>query len=104
MKIGYAVKLTFKITQHSRDSELMKSLVKYLDCGRFVPRLGQAAGDFSVTSFIDINEKIIPFFDKYTLHGAKSLDFADFKKVASIIENKGWPPASQGPPSASLVI
>ena len=36
----------------------------------------------------DINNKIIPFFNKYPILGIKSLDFADFKKVAEIMYNK----------------
>lgn len=31
---------------------------------------------------------IIPFFDKYSILGVKSLDFTDFKKVAEIVKNK----------------
>lgn len=33
-------------------------------------------------------EIIIPFFEKY-ISGVKELDFAVFKKVASIMKNKG---------------
>lgn len=34
-KVGFAVNLYFCITQHLRDTELMESLVKYLNCGIF---------------------------------------------------------------------
>jgi hypothetical protein len=34
-KVGFAVNLNFYITQHLRDTELMESLVKYLNCGVF---------------------------------------------------------------------
>ena len=30
---GYAVLLEFQLTQHSRDLNLMKSFIKYFDCG-----------------------------------------------------------------------
>jgi hypothetical protein len=36
----------------------------------------------------DIINKIIPFFDQYPILGIKSLDFADFKKVAELVKNK----------------
>ena len=39
------------------------------------------AGDYIVTKFKDINEKIIPFLNRY-LQGTKALDFSDFKRVA----------------------
>lgn len=40
-KTGFAVVLNFYITQHLRDTELMKSLVQYLDCGFFISIEGQ---------------------------------------------------------------
>jgi hypothetical protein len=33
-------------------------------------------------------DKIIPFFQKYQIKGAKSYDFEDFCKVAELIKNK----------------
>jgi LAGLIDADG endonuclease len=56
----------------------MKSIIEYLDCGKYVTLPGQDWGNFVVTKVQDINEKIIPFFDKYPLHGIKALDIADF--------------------------
>lgn len=85
---GFQIKLKLQITQHSRDTQLMKSLVEYLDCGQYKERSSKFAGDFIVTKFSDINEKIIPFFNKYPIKGVKALDFSDFCKVAIIINNK----------------
>jgi hypothetical protein len=34
-RTGYAVKLLFILTQHSRDHQLMKSIQKYLGCGNY---------------------------------------------------------------------
>jgi hypothetical protein len=45
-------------------------------------------GHYTVTKFKDINEKIIPFFDKYPLIGTKMLNFASFKLVTQMMENK----------------
>lgn len=41
-----------------------------------------------MTSFSDILSIIIPFFEKYPLHGNKQLDFDDFKNAANIISSK----------------
>ena len=38
---------------------------------------------FEFGNFLDIKDIIIPFFENYPILGQKSLDFADFKKVAS---------------------
>lgn len=84
-----SVRWIFKITQHSRDAELIKSLVEYLDCGAYYPYGAREASDFVVQRLSDINEKIIPFFEKYPIVGVKALDFADFCKVAKIMKVKG---------------
>jgi len=77
--IGFSVRLKFQITQHNRDTPLMKSLVEYLGCGGYKERLNGVAGDVTVIRFTDINEKIIPFFNKYPLQGVKSHEFASAK-------------------------
>lgn len=86
-KLGLAIQLVFKITQHSRDVDLIKGIVDFFHCGRVEYRK-QEACDFTVTSFKAIEENIIPFFLKYPLLGFKSLNFLDFKKVVEIMKNK----------------
>jgi hypothetical protein len=50
---------------------------------------GNKPGNYIVTKFSDINNKIIPFFQKYPLSGAKAAEFADFIEIARIIREKG---------------
>jgi hypothetical protein len=86
-KIGSAVNIGFRVAQHSRDAELMKSIVQYFACG--ISSESSSMSFFTVTKFSDIEEKIIPFLEKYPLQGVKSLDYADFKRVAEIMKDKG---------------
>lgn len=87
-KSGVVVYLRFSITQHTRDIELLKSLIKYLDCGRYQSSHGVDYGNFVVTRFSDIYDKIIPFFKKYAIEGVKANDFTDFCKAAELMKNK----------------
>jgi hypothetical protein len=64
-RIGYAVNIGFRIAQHSRDAELIKSIVQYFACGIF--RESSSMSFFTVSKLSDIAENIIPFFDKYPL-------------------------------------
>ena len=64
----------------------MRSLVEFLKCG--VIFKNREAIYFRVTKFHDITDKIIPFFEKYRIHGVKALDFADFCQVAELMKNK----------------
>jgi hypothetical protein len=90
-KLGYSVKLMFRLAQHNRDLNLLNLIIKYLDCGT-IQRKGNSTRDFNmidlnVSKFNDINTKIIPFFNEYKLESIKNLDFLDFCKVAEIISN-----------------
>jgi len=82
------VKLRFSIIQHSRDAKLLESLVAYLGCGHYYLPSGYNHGEFIVTKFADLTEKIIPFFDKYPLVGAKRQNYLDFCKVAELMKSK----------------
>ena len=82
-----SIGLIFKVTQHTRDADLLKEFIDYFNCGRY-SICSKEAGDFIVTKFSDINTKIIPFFNKYPLQGTKLFDFLDFNKVAKLVENK----------------
>jgi hypothetical protein len=86
-KLGFAVQLVFKITQHYRDIELLKSISNYLGCGRVEKRKSKAC-DFAVTSFKSFDEKIIPFFFFNPLYGSKSLELNSFKEAFLIMKNK----------------
>jgi hypothetical protein len=74
-KTGFAVQLLFKITQHSRDEQLMRSLEEYLGCGNYLSYSNRDAGDFVVTKLSDTTDKVIPFFEKCSISGVKALDF-----------------------------
>lgn len=85
-KSGSQVTLDFRVTQHIRDIELLKNFMSTLGCGRLRVRSNGFACDFVVTRFSDNIEKIIPFFGKYKIEGAKYLDYADFCKGMSLMK------------------
>jgi LAGLIDADG DNA endonuclease family protein len=87
-KLGLAVQLVFKITQHSRDIELLKGIEKFFACGRVEKRSTDAC-DFTVNSLKDFDNKIVPFFLKYPLQGSKLENFKDFNKIVQIMKVKG---------------
>ena len=76
----------FRITQHTRDEQFMRSLIVYLGCGNIHKH--REVFDYLVEKLSDINNKIIPFFNKYQIEGVKSKDFEDFCKAAELMRNK----------------
>jgi hypothetical protein len=86
---GVQVLLHFRITQHLRDQVLINSLIDYFGCGSVVVYPKESSVVYLVNKISDILEKIIPFFAKYPLQGAKGQDFLDWCRVARIMETKG---------------
>ncbi len=41
-----------------------------------------------ISSFSHLNQVIVPFFDQYSILGNKALDYADFRKVLSLMSRK----------------
>ncbi len=85
-KLGVQVSLLFKVSQHERDKELMKSFIDYLNCG--IISKNSTWIDYTVVKYDDLIFKIIPFFDKYKIVGVKLQDYLDFKKVAELMRTK----------------
>jgi len=66
----------------------MKSLISYFGCGKvYAKSKSNTVFDFRVTKFSDLIEKVIPFFDKYSIVGVKYHDYEDFKRVAELMKN-----------------
>lgn len=88
-KIGFAVRMRFRLTQHIRDKNLFLQLIELFKCGRIENyyQSGQVI-DFFLVSFDQINSTIIPFLKKYKIRGKKALDFKDFCLIANLIDQK----------------
>lgn len=79
----------FRLSQHSRDEELMRSLISYFGCGFLVKESRGPAVEFNVYKFSDIYGKIFPFFRDHQVRGVKAKDFQDWCEVLEIIQAKG---------------
>ena len=111
-KIYFKVVLNFKVCLHIRDEEVIKGLFNYLNLNQdqfssknYISQFGEKVKEgiikykfiyktentisLHISKFSDIENIIIPFFEKYPISGIKSLDFLDFKKVAEIVKTKG---------------
>ncbi len=77
----------FGIHLHIRDLEILKGILAFFKVEKNIS-IRQNSATLQIAKFADLTEKIIPFFDQYTLLGTKSLDFEDFKKICDIIKTK----------------
>nr|UEV87047.1 hypothetical protein [Grifola frondosa] len=105
-KIGNRVRLMFATCLHIRDKDLLIGIANYFNIFESkVSKQSEIKEQNNLNKYIydseikettllqirnysDIVNKIIPFFNMYPILGVKSLDFADFKTVAKIIEQK----------------
>ena len=81
--------LKFIISQHTRDNGLLHIIKNYLDCG-LIETISTNPNQsiFKLSKQKDIFEKLIPFFNKYSLLGIKLLNFQDFCEVAQLMKDK----------------
>lgn len=87
--VGYQVKISFSVSQHSRDEVLLSEFITYLDSGTIEKASTRPNGVvYIVYKYSKISDNIIPFFDKYPLQGTKFLDYKDFCKIADLIGEK----------------
>jgi hypothetical protein len=88
-KLGVsAVQLFFRVSQHSKDEQLLRSFIEYFSCGNYYNN--RMAGEFMVAKFSDITSKIIPFFLNHPNEGVKAQDFNDFCLIADIVKTKSY--------------
>jgi len=70
---------------------LLKDIVTYLNCGRYYKSPTRNEGQYLITVFSDINDKLIPFLNEYPLlgrHAYKKDDYIDFAQIAELIKSK----------------
>jgi len=106
-KLGRRIRLIFGTGLHIRDTGLLKGMAKYFSNLNFNminqdDNILETTGKESnvhvseerntallqIKNNSDVLNKVIPFFNKYPVLGVKSLDFADFKGVAELVQKK----------------
>jgi LAGLIDADG endonuclease len=97
---GVGVQILFQVSQHVRDSVLMKSFIDYFNCGHYVQPLKKEWGYYQCTKFTHNFEIIRSFFNEYPIQGVKFKDFTDWEKVGIMIKNK----EHLTPKGASIII
>ena len=79
----------FSIHLHIRDLEVLKAISNYFT-GPTEKKLTltEKSALLQISKFSEVNDIIIPFFNKHPILGIKSLDFLDFQKVCDILKTK----------------
>ena len=81
--IGWIKELNFFVKNKNHEFD---NISNYLGCGKCYFSRNEV--NLIVSTFSDINHKIISLFNKYPLLGTKKEDYLDFCKVAELIKSK----------------
>lgn len=87
-KLGYRVQLRFRISQHSRDINIMEKIVEYFGSGRVYKYGAKSAVSLTIVDFTYITETIVPFFNKNPIIGIKLHDYTRWCKIHSLMINR----------------
>jgi hypothetical protein len=87
-RFGWAIDPVFHVTQHVRHRAVLEMIQQAMNCGRIIEKPGQPDTlQFLVDNRRQLNEKVIPFFDRYNLLVKKG-DFDLFRMVVIGLEKK----------------
>lgn len=100
-RFGKQIFPEFVITQGAKSLKALEAIKKFFGCGSIVlnkryDNHNEHLYRYCVRSISELNEKIIPFFDRFHLLTFKRNDFVLFKKVVKMmvkkqhLEEKGW--------------
>lgn len=92
-RMGWQVFPEFIVTQGAKSKDVLYTFIDILECGHvYVNRRFDNHNEdiyrYCVRSIKDINEKVIPFFQKYSLRTHKAEDFRIFCKIMGLIRIK----------------
>ena len=89
LPIKWQVITEFHVSQNPGSKNVLEALKDRLRCGYLKPNHPGSKKDKTwiliVKDRTDLEEKVIPFFDKHPLHSSKYRDFQVFKRVLSTI-------------------
>lgn len=51
--VGVGVQISFQVSQHEKDKELLKSFISYFKCGQYIQPKNEKWGYYQCTKFID---------------------------------------------------
>lgn len=80
--------MAFQLTQNVRDENLVKTFIKFFNCGNIYFDKTNLTFDYRVTKLSDLLNKIIPFFKEFPILGVKAKDFEDWCLVAEMVKQK----------------
>jgi len=84
-KVKWEVRPSFSLSQNKENKKTVFKLKEFFGCGWIRPSRKDNTLKYEVRSLRELDEKIIPHFEKYPLVGEKEKDFEILKKVVRLM-------------------
>ncbi len=85
MTTGYQVLPEFTVVQHQRDVQVLHALKSHFGCGVVRVNHGDRMA-YRVRGMKDLNDHIVPFFNKHPLKTRKNVDFIKFRRILQLMQ------------------
>lgn len=87
------IQMEFVVVQHKRDIDLLHKLQTFFQCGSVSKTKGKKdslcnTARFRVRKLKDLENKILCFFEQYSLCTKKQVEFLRFKKLCFLLSQK----------------
>lgn len=92
VKLGIQIIPEFHVSQHQNRTEVLELIKKELGCGYIKPNDYRNSRDqtsvYAVRNIDDLQQRVIPFFEKSPLISLKQKDFEKFSQVVSLMKRR----------------
>jgi hypothetical protein len=92
MRWGIQMQPEFTVVQNEIDVQILYALKDFFQCGSVGVNRREKYGTryhYRVKSVKDLNDKIIPFFDKHSLKTKKKIEYQRFRRIC-LLMNQGY--------------
>ncbi len=78
--------IEFAIVLRGDDKEILEKIKNALRCGEVTGPNKKGQARFQATNINDLSDKIVPFFERYSLYAKKKFDFQLWKEAVEIFK------------------
>jgi hypothetical protein len=86
IRVGWEVRPSFSVSQNGDRAELIKLFPILFGCGTIRPDRSDKTLKFEIRSQRNLNECVIPFFERFPLLSSKRKDFELFRRICRLME------------------
>jgi hypothetical protein len=85
LRLGLEVRPSFSLSLNERDADLLNGLQAFFGCGWIRESRSDRTEKYEVRAIADLNERILPHFERFPLRGNKARSLQSFAVVCQMI-------------------